>query len=925
MNNALQNPNRAPAERGPAAPPRLFAVAGALAVLLGLSSCGDPDVSTGESDAAAETSIDSTGNVDVVGTDADVSDTSDTVVADADANDANVQDASVDADAADSGETSNCPGEFGCPCTANSECDEGQCIETPTGKMCTSVCVDGCPDDKFKCVLSGVGPDAVSICIYADGNRCNPCNKNTECQITGHGDARCVDNGDAGAFCGTGCISDANCGEGFACSSITDITGEKSKQCVPTSGFCACSEVANTKELSTVCYNTIGDAKCAGTRTCLAVGNAGAPLGGGLSACIAASPEAEVCDGVDNDCDGDVDESTCDDNKQCTTDECDAAAGCKHANKAGSCDADGSKCTQNDVCTNGVCVAGVELICNDNNPCTADVCNATTGCSYDATDGPCDADNNPCTTNDFCKDSKCEKGPAKVCTSESPCVNGACSIVSGVCKYQVTDGFSCNDGNLCTTDSKCIGELCAGKQIACDDLDSCTSDSCDPKVGCKHTVVNGPCDDGNPCTASDVCSAGACAGAPIDVKVKCGDGNPCTDDSCDPKVGCQNKVLDGDPCEDGNTCTNGDKCEKGSCASGKNSCECTADSDCAKLEDGNFCNGTLVCDKSTPQWQCVIEPKSIVKCVTANDGECKLTACTPVDGKCVTSAKNDGIACDADGSVCTKGDGCKGGTCTPGTQLSCDDNNPCTADSCDPVAGCANTANTAPCDADGDACTENDVCADKACIAGAKKVCDDKEQCTSDSCDGKTGDCVFTAKVGGCDDANGCTVGDSCGKNAGGKTTCIGGPAKNCDDNLSCTVDQCDAKDGKCSNTSAVGKPVSCYSGAPGTSGKGACKPGTQTCNQDGTLTPCKDEVVPAAKETCGDGADNTCDGNTDEGCAPTGVAGRMATAAVSGSAGKYQLRGSAGASLAAGKVVGEGKISLDAGFYAWLKALFGK
>ena len=58
-----------------------------------------------------------------------------------------------------------------------------------------------------------------------------------------------------------------------------------------------------------------------------------------------------------------------------------------------------------------------------------------------------------------------------------------------------------------------------------------------------------------------------------------------------------------------------------------------------------------------------------------------------------------------------------------------------------------------------------------------------------------------------------------------------------------------------------------CYSGPPGTAGKGICKAGKQTCS-DGVWGACQGEVVPQA-EVCGDGLDNDCDGAADVECSP--------------------------------------------------------
>jgi hypothetical protein len=43
---------------------------------------------------------------------------------------------------------------------------------------------------------------------------------------------------------------------------------------------------------------------------------------------------------------------------------------------------------------------------------------------------------------------------------------------------------------------------------------------------------------------------------------------------------------------------------------GTNTCACTNDSDCAKSEDGNLCNGTLYCDKSVAgAFECKVNPQ----------------------------------------------------------------------------------------------------------------------------------------------------------------------------------------------------------------------------------------------------------------------------------------------------------------------------
>jgi hypothetical protein len=222
--------------------------------------------------------------------------------------------------------------------------------------------------------------------------------------------------------------------------------------------------------------------------------------------------------------------------------------------------------------------------------------------------------------------------------------------------------------------------------------------------------------------------------------VICDDQNPCTMDTFVPVQGCQHSpVADGTACSDGNVCNRAATCQAGTCTPGT----------------------ALSCDDNNP---------------------CTADTCDAVKG-CQHTAVPNGTACN-DGNACTRTDTCQAGTCTPGTPLSCDDNNPCTTDTCDAVKGCQHTAvpNGTACN-DGNACTQTDTCQADACVGGSPVVCAAADQChVAGSCDPATGVCSQPVKPDGsaCDDGDVCTAGDTCqagGCQPGPRVACIPAPA----------------------------------------------------------------------------------------------------------------------------------------------------
>jgi formylglycine-generating enzyme required for sulfatase activity len=148
--------------------------------------------------------------------------------------------------------------------------------------------------------------------------------------------------------------------------------------------------------------------------------------------------------------------------------------------------------------------------------------------------------------------------------------------------------------------------------------------------------------------------------------------------------------------------------------------------------------------------------------VTCDDANpCTTDSC--VGGACKNLAFTGGT-CDLD--KCHINGFCSGGTCNQAENVKCDDSNDCTADSCDNTSGCVHILlnNSAACV--GDLCMTGQVCKLGVCQGGAvKPACNDSQVCTDDSCDPLTG-CVFSPNAKACDDGEACTGADVC---AGGK------------------------------------------------------------------------------------------------------------------------------------------------------------
>ncbi len=730
--------------------------------------------------------------------------------------------------------------EDGNPCTTGDLCNNGVCLAgAPTSCDDNQPCTNDVCDSTLGCthlpydVTAAIPCDDGNACTFGDLCGADGCTPGTNaCQCQTDGDCAAIDDSDlcnGKLICqGNACVSDGNivqcAATGSPCISST---------CLPTSGTCVTAAITD----GTICGDSAG---C----------TSGGQCQGGT--CIGA-------------------QAGCNDGNPCTVDSCDAT-GCVHLATPGTpCD-DGEACTTGDACDAvGLCQGGTNTCsCQTDVDCPSDgnACNGVYGCE-----------------SGFCK---AKVGSVVVCDAagNTSCAANTCDITTGLCGFvSLANGATCDDGDACTLSAACTEGTCTGgSAVNCADDNTCTADGCSPAQGCYHLNGNGPCDDGNPCTIGDQCQGGACVsgegncncaidsdckddgdlcnGIPTCVTgqctvlaasivacdpsantactvsvctpakgiceptpvpdgtacndasvctskdqctsgscggtlTSCDDGNACSTDTCDPLTGCANtpNTL---TCNDGNDCTTNDACAGGICTGGVNTCTaCQSDIDCP--DDGDLCNGTPSCQANV----CKTKPGSAVICVA--NSACSTQQCQPATGQCLPTDVTNGTACD-DASVCTGASSCFGGACVGSQLTNCDDKNPCTTDSCDSKAGCVHSNADGPCD-DGNPCTAGDQCNAGACLAGPN-------QCA-------------------------CVGDKDCASKASGNL---------CDGTLICQANQCVIK---------VGTPVICDAGFDTKCAKNTCQPNSGLCAltsvTDGTQ--CDDGSLCTVGDLCTGGA----------------------------------------------------------------------
>lgn len=226
---------------------------------------------------------------------------------------------------------------------------------------------------------------------------------------------------------------------------------------------------------------------------------------------------------------------------------------------------------------------------------------------------------------------------------------------------------------------------------------------------------------------------------------------------------------------------------------------------------------------------------------------------------------------------CEDGDPCTKGICVKGIceqePVSCDDQNICTEDFCEPGVGCSHKAKPNCCNGDAD-CDDHDPCTFDSCMShvclhdrkdptccSEDSQCDDGDDCTFDICD--SGHCLSTKITGPgacCLTNTDCLDGDPCTDDFCKDGHCVYVNAgccskdEDCEDNNPCTEGKCTEKQ-KCEYTWKPGCCITkedCDDGNPCT--VEACNSGT--CEVVPLKNCCKDDSDcvsgdPCKKGTC--------------------------------------------------------------------------
>jgi hypothetical protein len=700
----------------------------------------------------------------------------------------------------------------------------------------------------------------------------------------------------------SGAVDEGNPGGGAACATgQSGVCGPGVNTCV--AGAIAC--VRNVNPSAELCDgldnncaggvdegNPQGGAACgtgqqgvcaAGTRTCVA---------GGLTCLPTTASSTEICDGLDNDCNGAVDNgfnlgAVC-------------ATGLQGVCSPGvlACNAGhtGTTCVQNvtssaEVCDNkdnncngntdegnpgggAACSTGLQGVCSaGTQQCTggALACTATTTSSAEICDG-LDNDCNGAVDNGFNVGASCSTG------------------LQGVCSTGVRACNAAHTGTICVQTVFASAEVCDGADNNCNG----SSDEGNPGGGAAcSTGQSGACNPGTQqctagalvCTRTTAPSAETCDGVDNDCNGAVDNGfNVGAACSTGLQGVCSAGALACNAMHTGTTCVQSVTASAEVCDGNDNNCNGSSDEGnpgggaaCTTSQSGVCRPGTRQCTGG--MLSCVRNVNPSAEICDGLDNNCNGS----VDEGFVTDADGDGVracgTCNAPAApLCDCNDG--NNQVRPGRTELCNNID----DDCDALvdegvsrvcyAGPGSSyAGTCP----GTTCAPRGVCAGvtQVCAAGVFPACTvatpgqtlpGSELCDNldNNCDGQTdeglsGAACNTGQLGVCDP---------------GTQQCNAGTLQ-CVRNVNPSAEICDNQDNNCDGLTDNAVPQQrCFTGPAGTftgtcpgttcTPRGQCRTGLRSCNGSGGWLACTGQTLPVA-EVC-DGLDNDCNGSNDNG-----------------------------------------------------------
>lgn len=234
-------------------------------------------------------------------------------------------------------------------------------------------------------------------------------------------------------------------------------------------------------------------------------------------------PGPELCNGLDDDCDGAPDSPT---------PPCGAGFACENGVCVASSCGPENPCRDGYVCMGGACK--LSSCCKDPQCTSVTVCAPGYACTNGSGDQPCTSpcDDVRCGVGDVCAGGFCTGGGcyATGCPAGELCLQGACAAdrCAGVacpagtfCRagdcVQACAFVTCGPAERCDADGFCVADPCAGK--SCKPSEACVAGACVPDACI-----------GRACGAGQVCRDGACVDDPC-AGITCPTG-VCRDGQC---------------------------------------------------------------------------------------------------------------------------------------------------------------------------------------------------------------------------------------------------------------------------------------------------------------------------------------------------------------------------------------------------------